>query len=311
MDGAQVPAPFFAAVQFALKQHGVLSRIQALGLGLSPQAIDRCLRSGKLEAVFPAVYRLRGTEDTWEQRLMAAHLWLGWSSLVSHSAAAALWEFPGFSRGPIELSAESPKASRPGIRVHSVKDSLATVATTVAGVPVTNAGRTLLDIASTTSLEVLEEALEDAIRRKLTTISHLRWLAGSRRGKGAKGIASLRRLIDDIGSQPAVTQSRFETRLFRLLRNARLPLPIKQYEVFDGSGFVARPDFAYPHVRLAIEADSYRFHSGQQVWENNLERRNRLTAFGWQIIHITWRQLHANPDKVLATLRATLGPALF
>ncbi len=311
VDANQAPSPFLGVVECALRQHGVVSRAQALDLGLSPQAIARCLRSGKLEALLPAVYGLRGSEGTWEQRLMAAHLWLGRSSLVSHSAAAALWELPGFPRGPVELSVETPKATRTGIRVHAVSDPLTAVATTVADIPVTNAGRTLLDVCSIVDPDVVEEALEDAIRRKLTTLSHIRWLARSRRGKGAKGIASLRRVIDDIGNQKAVSESRFETQLFRHLRRARLPLPIKQYEIFDGRRFIARPDFAYPHIRLAIEAHSYQFHSGRQKWESDIDRRDRIEEAGWRVLYVTWRQLHTDPGRVIARIRAALGPSLF
>ena len=36
---------------------------------------------------------------------------------------------------------------------------------------------------------------------------------------------------------------------------AGLPTPSAQYRVFDGDGFVARVDFAWPELRLALEYD--------------------------------------------------------
>jgi hypothetical protein len=54
-----------------------------------------------------------------------------------------------------------------------------------------------------------------------------------------------------------------EVAFLRLLRRFRLPPSVAQHVVIDPTGgFVARVDFAYPDVRLALEADSFIWHSG-------------------------------------------------
>lgn len=98
--------------------------------------------------------------------------------------------------------------------------------------------------------------------------------------------------------------------MFRILRQASVPLPIKQFEVLDGDEFLARPDFAYPEARLAIEADSYRFHSGRQAWEEDLARRSALVAAGWQVLHVTWRRLERDPAGVVRQVQKALGLTL-
>ena len=189
---------------------------------------------------------------------MGAQLWLGPESSVSHASAAALWELPGFIREPLELSTPRPKKPLPPVVVHRASVDLGDHTTTVGPVRVTNVGRTLVDIAGSVTPDLLERCLEDAVRRRLTSLSHLRWLLRDRKGKGAKGIANLRRLVQ--ADPVSVTGSDFEVRLLQALRRASLPAPVRQHEIFDGSDFVARVDFAYPHAKVAIEADGYRFH---------------------------------------------------
>lgn len=275
---------------------------------MSPWSITRAVKSGKLRLLLPRVLALYGSAQTWEQQLMAAALWLGPDAAVSHGSAAALWRLPGFQPGAVELSTHRARKNRPPIVIHGVKGSLATVVTKVGPIPVTNAGQTLVDIAGKVTGDVIEEALEDAVRRGLTSASHLRWLLQSRAGRNASGIAALRSWLDD--ADPEVCESRFETRLFLVLRRSALPPPKKQFEVCDGSRFVARVDFAYPESRLAIEADSYRFHSGREAWESDINRRGDLVALGWQIIQVTWRQLEQDPIGVVERIKRALGCSL-
>lgn len=92
--------------------------------------------------------------------------------------------------------------------------------------------------------------------------------------------------------------------MLSLIKEAGLPLPERQHLVFDADEYpFAQIDLAYPEIRLGIECDSYKFHSGREAWEANLARRNKLTLLGWYIIHVTWRQLTTRPDSVLAEIK--------
>ncbi|HWC14313.1 MAG TPA: DUF559 domain-containing protein [Actinomycetota bacterium] len=180
--------------------------------------------------------------------------------------------------------------------------------TTVGCIPVTNAGRSIVDVAGSCRLADLEAAVEDAIRRGLTSRKHLVWLMDGRRGKAAKGFRNLRRLLND-GSD-ARTESVLETRLLQAIRAAHLPIPEAQYEIADGDGFVARVDFAYPWAKVAIEADSYRFHSGREAWESDMERRAGITSLGWLVIHVTHRQMTRDMPGVARKIQMALAPTL-
>lgn len=299
---------FFAVVELALRQHGVVSAEQAALVGVDRRGLHRAVAAGKLLRVFPSVYRVQGSEVTWESELMAAHLWLGSDSAVSHLAAAALWELPDFPRGPVELLTPRHRKALPPVVVREVRLAIRGHTTTVAHIPVTNAGRTLVDIAGLVLPDRLECAVEDALRRRLTSIAHLRWLCKGRYGKGAKGIGVLKKFIDDSKRPP--TESPFETKLLQAIRKASLPVPVRQFEVTDRGRFVARVDFAYPWAKIAIEADSYKFHGGRNAWESGIDRRESIEALGWRVITVTYRQMESNMVGVAARIRAALMPGL-
>jgi len=296
------------ALRLAQSQHGVLSSAQAARLGVSYDTLYRAVRSGKLEKDLPGVYRLPGVPHSWLSDLMAAHLWLDRpDACVSHRAAAALWALPTFEPGAIELSTSQWKSPPPKVVVHKVTDDLRAHTTDIGPIRVTNAGRTLIDIAGLAAPSVLERAIEDAIRRRLTSLAHLEWVSKDRSGKSAKGIAQFRALI---ASDLPVTESDFEARLLQAIRKEGLPPPVPQYEISHGGRVIARVDFAYPWAKVAIEADSYRYHSGRNAWEVDLVRRNRLTSLGWSVIHVTYRQMMGHMSEVAKRIRESITPSL-
>ena len=300
---------FRETITLALAQLFVISVRQAGAIGVDHRALSRAVAAGTLVRDLPGVYRIPGPEITWESRLMAAQLWLDRpDAVVSHRSAAALWGLPGFSRGPIELSTTKWKKPLPPVVVHKVGEEIPGCTTTVGPIQVTNAGRTLVDVAGLVPPDALEGAVEDAIRRGLTSYAHLRWLSQGRKGKGAKGIVALRKLLEQANVRP--TESHFELRLFQALRKASLPLPERQFEIRDAGRLLGRVDFAYPWAKIAIEADSYAFHSGRDAWETGLARRNALTSLGWLVIHVTYRQMKSDMAEVAERVREALTPRL-
>ncbi|MFN2590069.1 MAG: endonuclease domain-containing protein [Actinomycetota bacterium] len=63
-------------------------------------------------------------------------------------------------------------------------------------------------------------------------------------------------------------------------------------------GRTARVDFAFPRARLALEADSYRYHSSPRDWSRDRTRHNALIAAGWRVLPITYSDLVGNPAGV-------------
>jgi very-short-patch-repair endonuclease len=103
-----------------------------------------------------------------------------------------------------------------------------------------------------------------------------------------------------------VGDSALEGAFIRELRRRRLLEPIGQHTIRDATGFIARVDFAYPDLKIAIELDGRAFH-GDAVFESDREKRMRLTTAGWYVIEITWTMLHGNPDAVFRRLAETIA----
>ncbi|MDQ3660154.1 MAG: DUF559 domain-containing protein, partial [Actinomycetota bacterium] len=84
-----------------------------------------------------------------------------------------------------------------------------------------------------------------------------------------------------------------------------LPQPVAQFVVTNGDRFVARVDFAWPDVKVAVEAVGRKHHEGR--WERDVTRLNALTECGWTVIFVTWEDLHLRPRETLMSIARALG----
>ena len=203
--------------EVASRQHGVISRGQALDSGMSRHSIERLLKAGSWIRVLPAVYRLAGAPETWFQRLIAALLWAGEEAALSHSTSAALLELDGFHRETIEVSIiKGLRSPEPWLVVHRVKAFGVADVTEVDGIRVTSPARTVVDLAGQLDQSGLLDLIDDCIRRKLFSITRLRWQV---RQTGKKpGLRSLKKILKN----PVVPDSVLERRLLTVLKKAGL-----------------------------------------------------------------------------------------
>lgn len=168
---------------------------------------------------------------------------------------------------------------------------------TVAGdVPCVDALQALLDLALLLDDDTWEQALESALRRRLTTVAELTAVANPR----------MRRVL---GRRPAgapPTESLLETLALQLARTVPvLGEPTRQHEVTwpDGS-FVARVDLCWPAIGLFLELDG-QHHAGQPVYDARRETAV-VAATGWLPGRFTWREIVHIP-RTTARRFASLG----
>lgn len=155
--------------------------------------IRRRVRDGDLHEVLPGVYRLSGAPSSWLQRLTAALLWAGPNSCASHRSAAALLGLDGFDEDIVELTTTRSLKTRPGVVVHRVGRLWDYDMMLKGPFMLTTPARTLLDLGAVATADGIELALEDALRRKLTTLSALRWELRTRGGQGKPGTVVLKK----------------------------------------------------------------------------------------------------------------------
>lgn len=86
------------------------------------------------------------------------------------------------------------------------------------------------------------------------------------------------------------------------LGTAGLPVPVPQFEVRLPGERKAFLDFAWPDVRLALEADSYRHHAGRLAWSRDRTRNNAVISRGWRILPVTWDDMVDRPHELMAAV---------
>jgi very-short-patch-repair endonuclease len=307
-DAECIPGGFDQCIaKIAARQHGVFNRMQAMRCGGTKAKIRWRIRVGRWKLTHPNVFLLGGSTRTWRQELMAACLYMGAHTALSHRAAAALSRLAGIKRARTEVTVprNRNRTQSDDIIIHWLREPIPPEdITTIDGIRVTKPARTLIDLATVEPLEVIERCLDDALRRKLVSLSFLeRWLADPRR-KGHRGTPILRRLVEERATT-GVTESPLESQVLQLLRSGELPIPMLQYVVEVGTRSV-RLDFAYPDAKVGIEADGFQFHDRRDEFDDERARGNELEAMGWHILRITAKHLERNPDEVVEWVRRAL-----
>ena len=296
-----------ALASIAAKQYGVISRAQVLGAGVPEKALKRRVAAGGLRGRHRGVYVVTGTPQTFRGELLAACLAAGDHAVASHRAAGALWGLQGVGER-LELSVLRPGDPRvKGARIHRVSHLDRLDLTCRDAIPVTRPARTLVDLAEVVSPDALELAVDDALGRGLVSCPLVQARLRALGGRGRKGTAALRAVLDARPEGHYRVQSPFEQRLLRLLADHGIEGAVPQYEVVLPSGRRVRLDVAFPPVRLALEADSYAHHGSRSAWARDHTRNAELVAAGWRVLPVTWQDLTRRPAAVVALVSVALA----
>jgi very-short-patch-repair endonuclease len=283
--------------ELVARQHGVITRRQLRGLGLSAKAIDHRVRTGRLRVLWRGVYCVGRPALTQRGWWMAAVLACGPGALLSHRSAAALWGMRAAPPGPIEVSIPRPgDARRRGIRVHRRRNLRSADVAAAAGIPVSSPTCTLVDIAPTLGRGALEAAVTEADKLDLVHVADLRRQLDSMPRRA--GVRVLRTLLDE--QTFTLTDSELERRFIPIARRAGLPMPVTQARV---NGY--RIDFYWPELELVVETDGLRYHRTPAQQKRDRLRDQAHTAAGLATLRFTHDQVAHDPDYVEQTLART------
>jgi len=162
--------------------------------------------------------------------------------------------------------------------------------TTVAGLRCTDGLQTLVDLAPWFSDDGWEQALESALRRRLTSVAELADLHTLR----------VRRVLDRRPAGAAPTESLLETLMVQLARTVPgLPDPVRQLWIEEAR---ARLDLAWPVLGLFVELDGQQ-HADQPVYDARRETAV-VAATGWLCGRFTWTEVVRTPRSTARRLAA-------
>jgi hypothetical protein len=287
--------------ELAGQQHGVVARTQLVAIGLGPSSIEMRLARRRLHRVHQGVYAVGHSCLSEKGRWMAAVLAGGPRAVLSHAPAGALWGIR--PQGDLEVVVTGPRRVEPRRWMRFHRSSLPDDEITIKdGIPVTTAPRTLFDLAAVVSHGQLARAINEAeIRRLWDPLSLPNLLKRHPRRPGA---AAIRSLIATPGLR--VTRSELEDRFLAFLARLGLPLPATNVSMRVGGCWI-EADCVWHEERLIAELDGHTTHRTRAAFETDRTRDRTLTAAGWRVIRITWRQLHDDPEGLGRDLRVFLA----
>lgn len=276
---------------------GVLTRSQALAIGMPASTLQEWVEIGHLEPVSRGTYVLPGVLDSEPTLLRAATSAL--DAVVSHESAARLHGLDALDASRVTVSVPVRRSNRfPGVIVHQLTDLLPDHTRTMAGMPVTNATRTILDLASVLPKKVLAECLDQAVRLRSTTYERVAEMLDELARRGKPGVTNLRKILAVRLSRRFVSDSVMETRMTGIIVDARLPLPTTQFKAPWLKKINGRVDFAYVPQEILIEADSLRWHGTPEAFQADRTRDNLAQLAGWIYLRYTWDDMTQRPDMI-------------
>lgn len=276
------------AAAVARRQHGLVTREQLLGTGISASAIARWVGKGLLHPVHAGVYRLGHRAESTEATYLAAVLAGGERAAVCGFAAAHLYGALTARPAP-EITSVGDHHLR-GVITRRLAPLAPGERRVRRGVPVTSPARTMVDLAGRASGDVLGGiAHELGVLERLRGEEVLAAMAARGRVNGADKLRAI--YIGDA----AVLLSRLEEAFVALLGRSRLPLPRTNRKA--GTFYV---DCRWPG--LTVELVSYRYHGSRHAWRRDQRRAREAYARGDDFRTYTWDDVHDTPTVVLGEM---------
>jgi very-short-patch-repair endonuclease len=283
---------------------GTFRGTDAVSRGVSRRRLADLCEQEVIERVLPDTYRMTAVMRSTEQDLVAALLWAGPGAAATGRSAAELFRLEGVRAEIAEIAVVDGAPLRSNlVEVHYPRRSAAMVRD-LNGVRVTGIEYTLVRLAATLEPEAFEIALEDARRRRLTSIPALRAYLKRFGRSGREGVRTLRLLLAELDpAHPA--RSTLEVKTRRLLvangiTNFVRELPLK----WEGDTYFF--DFAFVREQVVLEANGRRWHDDVTDYERNNDKWSVPGHHGYRVMFATWSKVTQQPERLVADLRALL-----
>lgn len=294
------------------QQLGLVTRAQAVDLGLSAKILDGRLRRNRYRTLLPGVYADIGLPDSWEVAALAAVLWAGGEAVLARDSAARIHGLPlPGGRGEVLhlLVHDRCFVERSGIVVHRTRTLPDSHTTTVGPHPVTTATRTVCDLAATLGPRPLRRLVAGAVRDGLTDEVELR--SCLRELGPVAGARALRLLVDELSPLDAQCDSEFESVYLRMARQHGIEPTAMNHPVRDGDGRRRRLDAVHLPEHVWVELDSERFHGTLLDRNDDAIRTAAIERAGeWaEPLRFTWEDVTERPTEVARQVRAALAAA--
>jgi very-short-patch-repair endonuclease len=265
--------------------------------------VRRRVETGVLRRVHRGAYAVGPMALPLRGRLRAASVAAGQAGVVSHRAAALLWEMlRGELGGIIDVTASRRVRSVDGVRVHHSRILTPADITTHYGIPVTTPARILLDLAAEATPSVLARAVHEAEVQRIFDLAAVDDVLA--RANGRRGTSALQAAIADWRLDGSPHEG-LEEAFAALLHRNNIERPELNGYVDVGNRLV-QVDALWRRHRLIVELDGRATHLTRRQFEEDRLRDQQLTLAGYRVVRFTYQRLTQDPEAVLEAIRALL-----
>lgn len=292
----------------AADNDGVVARSVAVEAGCPARAIDRRVTGNELVPMLPGVYRHAAMQETWLSRVRAAYLWAGDGAIIRGRTAAALYGLEGFSGGDPEIYVRSGR-SHPSVRSKRIGRQDEITTRWRKGMRSTTVERTLFDLCGSAPPSVVGRAMDEALRKRITTVGRLADEAADHGKRGRRGSATFKKLVAGRDDREGKLRSEFERRMLEILRS----IPSHHFEPNHAVRTASARyvlDFAVPSMRFGIECQSFEWHCGKEFQAADQARHRALVLEGWTIFYYSWDDVVFRAHEVKAEIARFLRSSL-
>jgi very-short-patch-repair endonuclease len=281
-------------------RHGIVAWKRLEVAGVAPSTVHNWVEKGRLIRLYTGVYRAAGAPATHLSELMAATEATG--GRASHRAAA--WQWGLSDDQTIEVAVASSKHPRLDVVTHRITDLHVVRSVLRNGIPTMNPLQMLVHLGAVCDCDTVQAVWDQAIVDDLVTAVGIERMYDKLKAPGRNGCGVLRKVIDDKAIEDGEPDSTLELRMSRLMRRAGLPEASFQHWI---SGTI-RVDFAYPHLKLAIEVDGRKSRGTSSGFQRHTDRQNELVfGAGWRVLRFTWGDVVRRPGKVASAIAAAIA----
>jgi len=251
-------------------------------LGLDRVTLKRAADVGIIDRFGRGVY---GRPGDGRASLVAAGAAVGPHAVLGYRGAGTYYELDGVRPTPFEWCVPHGCYSNNPL-VHQRRRFHEIDVTVIDGLTITTVPQTLVDLATVEHPDIVERAVESALRMGLVTDQELRAFVAVQ-AVSRHGAPRLRAVLElrPVGARP--TGSDDETICLQVYRRRGVPTPIRQYELVLDGIVVAIVDFAWPLWSFIVEIDGFDTHGNPVAHGNDLHRQNWISD-----IRITFRRFN-------------------
>jgi hypothetical protein len=291
------------AARLALRQGFVLTRAQAIAVGLGPPEQRRLLHRGTwsqprrgILSVLPAGHP--GAPETGATAAALARP----GSVITHESAAILHGLPVLTP-PARPILTSDARHWGGTDAALIRAASVPAAHRQSwyGAPLSSVARTIFDVSRASGAAAGLVVADAALAESLCTRSAVQDLCAF--GEGWPGVGAARQVAELMNH---LSESPLESITRLCLADGGLPPPELQARVRTERGRY-RVDMLWSRERVIVEADgAVKYRDDSALWREK-RRQEDLEQAGYRVVRVTWADVTADPERTVRRVRAALA----